>query len=542
MHRLAGVVLAAAAATAASFCTAVPPTSASASPADAAQSAGGPVAVRYRPPVDSPVVDPFRPPATPYGAGNRGIDYATVPGTPVGAAASGQVVFAGRVGTGLHVVVLHGDGLRTSSSFLASVAVRRGQMVTAGETLGTTGASLHFGVRAGHAYLDPMLLFGDGAGPVAVHLVPDDERAMGSVAAERDGLRRILGGLSSAAVQVGVTAVAWARDGVVAAGTGAVASAGEFRAWVAPVAPLGSSPVFRLASGTREWWLRRHRCTPAGVAPPPPAGRRRVVLVAGLGSTSTPGAGVDGVDTAALGYDPADVTRFSYRGGTTSEQPYGAADTQVDIGESGRRLRELLERLLAADPGVPVDVIAHSQGGLVARSALGASPPPGVENLITLGTPHHGADLATALDLTRRTPVGAATQEAASTAGVSAIDPMSRSVGQLSELSTFIRQLDSEPLPAGVRVTSIAARGDAVVPAPRAHLDGATNAVVTVKGLNEHPLLPGAPAATREMALALAGMAPTCEALADAMVDVVVGGAISAAEDTAGLMLWAAAG
>ncbi|HVF32473.1 MAG TPA: hypothetical protein VM933_05500, partial [Acidimicrobiales bacterium] len=39
------------------------------------------LAVHYRPPVDAtPLVDTFRPPATPYGAGNRGIDYATAAG------------------------------------------------------------------------------------------------------------------------------------------------------------------------------------------------------------------------------------------------------------------------------------------------------------------------------------------------------------------------------------------------------------------------------------------------------------------------------
>lgn len=541
MHRLTGVALVAVAAVAASF-TAVPPASGIESAAAGSQSDARPVAVEYRPPVDAPVIDPFRPPATPYGPGNRGIDYATVPGAPVGAAAAGQVVFAGRVGTGLHVVVLHGDGLRTSSSFLASIAVHRGQAVAAGETLGTTTGPLHFGARAGDAYLDPMVLFGGGGGRAVVHLVPDAERSMGSEADERNGLRRLLGGLSSAAVAVGGTAVGWAREGVVAAGTGARSSVAELRAWAEAIAPLGSSPVFPVVSGARDWWQRRRECTPAGVGPPPAAGRRRVVLVAGLGSTSSPTAGIDGVDTATLGYAPDDVSRFSYRGGTTADTSYGAADTQVDIRESGRRLRELLEQLAAADPGLPIDVIAHSQGGLVARSALGPRPPPGVENLITLATPHHGADLATALDLTRRTVKGAAIQEALSHSGLSDIDPTSESVGQLSELSGFLRQLNDQPLPAGVRVTSIAARADAVVPAPRTHLAGATNVVVTVKGLNEHPLVPAAPAATREMALALAGMAPTCEALADAVVDVVVGSAISAAEDTAGLVLWATAG
>lgn len=548
MRCYARAALAAAAAVAAAAGATVAP--AAASTATAAAAAGRvddatPVGVQYRPPVVAPVVDWFRPPATPYGPGNVGIDYATAPGTAVGAAAAGQVVFAGPVGSGLHVVVLHADGIRTSASFLASVAVRRGQRVTAGQTLGTTGASLHFGARAGDAYLDPLVLLGGGAAPLVVRLVPDDERAMGSEADERSGLRRFLGAVQRVTVGVGGAAVGWARDGVVAAGegvvavgNGVVAAAGEVQAWVDAVVPLGPATFVRLASGMEDWWSRRHTCTPSGVPPPRPERRRRVVLVAGLGSTSEPGAGVDGVDTAALGYAASDVQRFSYRGGTTAEAAYGAADTQVDIRESGRRLRDLLERLAAADPGVPIDVIAHSQGGLVSRVALGPRAPPGVENLITLATPHQGADLATALDLVSRSPRGALVEEGVAHTGLTDIDPTSTSVRQLSETSRFIRDLNARPLPEGVRVTSIAGRADAVVPAPHARLRGATNAVVTVGGLNQHPLVPAAPAASREMALALAGMAPTCEAFLDAVVDAVVGETITAAEDTLGLTLW----
>lgn len=550
MRRLARAALAAAAVAVAAS-TAVPSSAASAAAVRGATPAqvgdGAPVAVRYRPPVAAPVVGFFRPPATLYGPGNLGIDYATAPGTPVGAAAAGQVVFAGRVGAGLHVVVLHADGIRTTSAFLASVDVRRGQSVAAGQTLGTTGISLHFGARAGDAYLDPLVLLGAATGPVVVHLVPDDVRVMGSEADERNGLRRFVGAVTGAVGGVSSAAVGWARDGVVAVGTGvvavgtgALATAQELQAWIDAVVPLSPTSLVRLATGMQDWWSRRHACTGVGTAPPRPPGRRRVVLVAGLGSTSVPGAGIDGVDTAALGYAPGDVQRFSYRGGTTAETGYTAADTQVDITESGHRLRELLERLLAAEPGVPVDVIAHSQGGLVARVALGPSPPPGVENLITLATPHQGVDLATVLDLTARTPKGAALQEGVSRLGVSGIDPTSTSVRQLSETSGFLRNLNARPLPDGVRVTSIAGRADVAVPAPHAHLPGATNAVVTVDGINEHPLVPGAPAATREMALALAGMAPSCEGFVDAMADLVVGETIIAAEDTLGLALWAA--
>src|SRR6185369_2292938 len=86
-------------------------------------------ASRYDAPVDESVIDPFRPPATPYGPGNRGIDYGTTPGEEVRAANDGVVVFAGRVGLSLHVVVLHDDGVRTSYSFLSHIDVHRGDHV-----------------------------------------------------------------------------------------------------------------------------------------------------------------------------------------------------------------------------------------------------------------------------------------------------------------------------------------------------------------------------------------------------------------------------
>src|SRR5437773_2013390 len=94
------------------------------------------VPVTYQAPVDGPITDPFRPPATPYGPGNRGVYYRTTNGAAVRAAAAGEVVFAGAVGNSLHVVVLHADGIRTTYSFLRTVAVARGNRVEAGATVG----------------------------------------------------------------------------------------------------------------------------------------------------------------------------------------------------------------------------------------------------------------------------------------------------------------------------------------------------------------------------------------------------------------------
>src|SRR3546814_801139 len=121
----------------------------------------------YVPPVDAPVADPFRAPERPYGAGNRGLQYDTEPGTEVRASSGGRVTFAGSVAGTRHVTILHPDGLRTSYSFLDDVAVVVGQRVEQGDVVGTTVDDLHLGARLGDAYLDPAALF--EGGPPQVH-------------------------------------------------------------------------------------------------------------------------------------------------------------------------------------------------------------------------------------------------------------------------------------------------------------------------------------------------------------------------------------
>lgn len=498
--------------------------------------AGAPAAVTYRPPVDAPVVDPFRPADPNWASGNRGLEYATTPGTAVAASAAGEVVFAGPVGDGLHVVVLHDDGLRTSYSFLQLVAVRRGDRVAQGHTVGTAQSRFHFGVRAGDAYLDPALLF--GGGPPEVHLVPDELRRPQSEAKEREGLARMFAGWGSRAIVAGGAALAWARDTGVAVieNTAAdaidqVAGAYHYATQARPGAHLS-----HFASAAKAWWDARHTCTPESVPAPKVQERHILVRVAGLGSTSNDAA-IDYVDAAALGYAEADVHRFSYRGGTTKDSPYGVTDTTNDIRESGRRLRELLSRLAAENPGVPIDIVAHSQGGLVARSALtDESEPsdprlPPVNSLVTLGSPHLGAPAATAGAMLGHTDVGERLLTAAHITFPDQIDPASTSVMQMAEHSEFLRRLNSRPLPAGLKATSIGAREDLLVPAGRTLLAGAHNVTVSAPTLHDdHGELPGSSQAQREVALGLAGMAPTCQSFGDAMADAAVSGLIYAAE------------
>ena len=528
------------------------PASAGARGPGAAPSGGG-----YRPPVDAPVVDGFRPPPEPWLAGNRGVDYGTAPGTPVRAAADGEVVFAGAVGGSLHVVVLHPDGVRTTYAFLRTITVTRGQAVVAGQVVGTTAGQLHFGARVGDRYIDPLALFAEG--PPEVHLVPSSELRALSEPEERQGLLAQLWDGGRALAGTTLEGLRWVDDtlargagaasGLLAdAGADALDGLGALGHYARELQPL--TRARRLAEAVAAWRAQRGRCTPPSTPPPAPAGERRIaVLVAGLGSRggAADGAGrgggdaLDALDTADLGYAGPDVVRYSYRGGAVEDNPYGPADTTVDLRQSARGLRELLARIAAEHPGVPVDLIAHSQGGIVARQMLafeygdGPEPLPPVRTLVTLGTPHQGADLATALTAMERSGLGGLALDGVEALAPGTI-PRGPAVEQLSETSSFMGRLGRQPLPTDVRVTSIAARGDLVVPALRSRLDGAANVVVSVEGLaTDHSELPGSAAARREVALALAGLPPTCQTLADMVLDAVTAEAIGFVEDQVGL-------
>lgn len=123
-------------------------------------------------PVSGPIVRGFDPPASPYGSGHRGIDIATPIGTPVIAPAPGHISFAGKVGGHLFVTIDHGAGLESTYSWLSSIAVKKGDLVNAGDTIAATGPghatdvipNLHMGVKLHDVYVDPL----DYLGPISV--------------------------------------------------------------------------------------------------------------------------------------------------------------------------------------------------------------------------------------------------------------------------------------------------------------------------------------------------------------------------------------
>jgi murein DD-endopeptidase MepM/ murein hydrolase activator NlpD len=129
----------------------------------------------YAPPLDAPILDPFRAPACAYCPGNRGIEYGPSPGTPVRALAAGRVTFAGPVADTRYVVVLGDDDVRVTYGRLASSPLAVGHRVVPGQLVGTTTDRFLLTFREGSSerYLDPGPHLGVVRRPP--HLVPSDQ-------------------------------------------------------------------------------------------------------------------------------------------------------------------------------------------------------------------------------------------------------------------------------------------------------------------------------------------------------------------------------
>jgi murein DD-endopeptidase MepM/ murein hydrolase activator NlpD len=100
---------------------------------------------------------------------HKGMDLAAPTGTAVLAPWDGKVVSTGfEAGYGNFVVVEHPEGFKTRYAHLEGSAVRKGDVVTAGEELGTVGRSgrstgphLHFEVIKNGERIDPRAAFAD---------------------------------------------------------------------------------------------------------------------------------------------------------------------------------------------------------------------------------------------------------------------------------------------------------------------------------------------------------------------------------------------
>ncbi len=288
------------------------------------------------------------------------------------------------------------------------------------------------------------------------------------------------------------------RDGSRRRGSPAVAHAGRGRPrWRRPGHALRRGARTRLASARRASRRRRAVDRPAGrLHRRRRAGRRRLrggasscwssglgtgARAAGLGVSTPTGLGYAADRRGALllrrravaGRTP--TTRWPTRSarrpdgaaGRPSPSPSSTASTASSPRDLGRPPGRAPRPVAAAEPGVPIDVIAHSQGGVVARLALeqaGATGalPSAVENLVTLGTPAPGRRLA---DGRRGPPAsGRAARPCSPGCGTPAGGPDSTTVCRPSRSCPrrlpVIAEMRATPMPDGVRFISIGGRWD----------------------------------------------------------------------------------
>ncbi|HYY43726.1 MAG TPA: peptidoglycan DD-metalloendopeptidase family protein [Actinomycetota bacterium] len=405
------------------------------------------------PPVDGPISRHFEPPQGPYGPGHRGIDLAVPEGTPVRAAAAGTVSFAGVVAGVLAVTIDHPSGLQTTYSDLGEVQVRRGQEVGESTIIGYSARS-H---RGGEAGLHLGVKAGDRYLDPEAYLGPLD---------------------LSAALHL------------------------------APVRVEATDDVGRPCRELEDLQAGRLTAPNDNIA----------VAVAGLGSSSQDGTMFTwGPQT--LGYPGNRVYRFSYAGvqGPRLHRRYTNLDTFRNLKTAARRMRDLLRQIAKRHPGAQVDLLAHSQGGVVARYFLERyagswdDELPHVDHFVTFDSPHGGAPAAAmAEDLDRYTLSGRVLNTLSglwARAGGPLPDARSTAVHQLAAGSSFMDELARHEVVYGTRTLSLADPVDAIVPADRALMPSGQRRVTAPNGLWTHAKAVGSPE-SRALAYAFLRDAP----------------------------------
>ena len=515
-------------------------------PAAAAQT------VVLRPPVDAPIIDPFRAPETAYGQGNRGIEYDTTAGVGVDAAGPGLVVFAGPVAGRSWVTVLHRGGLRTSYGPLSFVAVTAGDLVEVGDRIGSTAGPLHFTTRVDGDYVDPTTLLGVRTLEVRLvaHETDDDGRWLRLLERQE---RRHLAELASdgSGFWSLVDRALGGAVGAISPFFGIEHSLTEHMEGVVHLVDLGDTLSEGLDRGTitarmingLASILDPDECTVVSTAvagmPARPPGRRIAIVIDGLDSSSDSSA-MAALDLAELGYDPSDVGRISYAGGLVpgsggdwpiERSEYDASTTRGDVEPQIDQVARTLRAVSTANPGVPIDVFGHSLGGLIARHAIAATAeevPYGIA--ITLASPHAGAPLADLVEALEVTMAGSYVAEVVEDVGWHDMALVAPAVEDLSATG-FAGDTRHVAFPESVHAVTIGSRADVVVPATHAGAPGARHVVVGgLDPVGAHRDIVGLPEVEREVRLALAGLPPACSGAADAILDLVVPESIAFAE------------
>jgi hypothetical protein len=181
------------------------------------------------------VVRGFEPPPKPWLAGHRGLDLAGSPGEQVRSATPGTISYAGQL-AGRGVVVVSQGPLRTTYEPVVA-SVRVGATVTAGQPIGRLSAAgshcspavcLHWGLRRGDEYLDPLSLLNSGPvrllplsqpaaareGNIPPPTLPAAAVSPAEVSPVENGAGAGDGGGAAAAIMVGLAAVGTVGGGL----------------------------------------------------------------------------------------------------------------------------------------------------------------------------------------------------------------------------------------------------------------------------------------------------------------------------------------
>jgi hypothetical protein len=396
------------------------------------------------PPVDGGISRHFEAPKSQWGPGHRGIDYLVPEGTSVRSSGWGQVTFAGMVAGSYAVTISHGAGLETTYSRLSDVFVDSGQVIGAGHWIGEVGrphsghpAGLHFGVKLEGGYVDPLDFLGSSDVGEAIHLVPID----------------------------------------------------------------GSDLQSNLELAFAATGARLRPCETPPRRPPKVAPNDNIaVVIAGISSQTANGIRPPFLSFAKhLGYDDSNLYTFSYRSldGPRGHEPYTRLDTNRSLVEGARRLSELLRLIARRHPGTDIDILAHSQGGIIARAYLAgvgrewarADPrvDPRVEHLVTLATPHRGARIAHLPDdLRDESLTGGLLARGVSwwsRYGGPLPDPHGAAARELKTDSELMQWLASQDVTYGTRVLALSVPDDLIVTANRAAMPREINRVVPPEGM-----------------------------------------------------------
>ena len=482
----------------------------------------------WTPPVGGSVVRPFVEPLAAYAPGHRGIDFAARPGADVHAANDGVVTFAGIVAGALHVVVSHDGGIRTSYSFLLSIDVRVGDHVQRGQVVGRAGGDgaghgsglVHFGVRVGARYVDPMLLFRPRDLTQMVRLVPAEKRAAVATSdpvAERRELERWLASQLDGGCLL-CDATDWVADRAGEAldtGLDVLADIGTVgRRWADALdeglhetlhaifavadsarAALLSTPTGRFlqdvvaAGAAFLGWFGRECNENAPPANGSGGSGNVVVAVGGIDSHREKGDNRSfELPLGRLGYARSERYWFSYRKGSVQ---YSKKDTYGDLHRKARMLGEQLKRAAQEQPGRTFDLMGHSQGGVVVALFLAdvyrghEDEYPPIKNVVTFASPLRGTPLGTTGERLGRNPIGDAVMRGLGATDLPIPDPTATSIRQLAEGSDVIEKITSAGVPKGIHFTSIAAVEDWEVPVRSTELEGAESQQIEV-GLGVH--------------------------------------------------------